>query len=89
MALALWKYNRITGYWTHERSVTKETSQQWLSIFSHDKPGEAFKVSARKPSGKPTGGKTRQRNPLGKRKKSRGSWPKGKTPPHLKKYLFK
>lgn len=27
----------------------------------------------------------REENP----KKRRGSWPKGKTPPHLKKYLFK
>jgi hypothetical protein len=33
--------------------------------------------------------KTRKARKGGKRKVRRGSWPKGKTPAHLKKFLFR
>ncbi len=49
----LWKYNRVTGIWSPQRSVTDETAEQWLRVFRSDEPDEFFTVSTRKPSGKP------------------------------------
>lgn len=46
---ALWRYNRRTGYWTHERNVTDETAQAWLHIFMRDEPTEVFLLSATRP----------------------------------------
>jgi hypothetical protein len=45
----LWKYNKITGYWNKERTVTQETADQWLVIFSKDEPNEIFKISKNRP----------------------------------------
>lgn len=47
--MTLWKYNKTTGYWVSVRSVTKETKEQWLALFSSDEPTELFKVSKNKP----------------------------------------
>ena len=51
--LSLWRYNKITGLWVHERTVVQETAQQWLNVFKSDSPDESFKVSAHRPTGKP------------------------------------
>jgi len=50
---ALWRYNKITGYWTHERNVTDETEHQWLARFKKDDPEVDFVISKSKPKGKP------------------------------------
>ena len=49
-ALRLWKYGRITGLWRAERTVTPDTSAQWLAIYRRDEPEEIFIVSARRPT---------------------------------------
>ena len=49
MNKTLWKYNRITGLWVSQRTVTAETAQEWLSIFQADEPSEKFKVSKNRP----------------------------------------
>lgn len=51
----LWKFNRITGYWSPVRSVTDETAPKWLAIFQRDEPSEYFTISARRPSHNPQG----------------------------------
>lgn len=65
MSLGLWKYDRVTGYWQRERSVTPETAAHWLEVFRHDEPREFFKVSKVRPSKSPPGHEPihRQRNP--------------------------
>jgi len=57
--LGLWKYNRVTGYWDHQRGCAPETAQQWLEVFQRDEPQESFKLSRKRPSNKPL------RNPTG------------------------
>jgi len=51
--LSLWKYNKITGIWKQERSVTPETKDKWLEIFKKDSPDETYVISSKKPSKKP------------------------------------
>jgi len=51
--IGLWKYNKITGYWNLERQCAAETADQWLEVFQKDEPDEIFKLSLRKPSGRP------------------------------------
>lgn len=51
--LRLWKFNQHTGLWNYQRTVTPETSDEWLKIFRRDEPRETFKVSANKPSKAP------------------------------------
>lgn len=46
--LSLWalRYSAAKGrHWERVRSVTAETSQEWLRIFSSDEPGVQFCVS--------------------------------------------
>ena len=45
----LYKYNRITGYWTVIRSCDQATAQQWLAMFQADEPAEQFVLSTKKP----------------------------------------
>ena len=49
----LYKYNKITGMWVHQRSVTPETKDQWLYHFKKDEPNEHFVVSKNKPNHNP------------------------------------
>lgn len=51
--LRLWRYDKITGYWKVERTVSPETASQWLAIFQKDQPGETFKVSTSRPNSVP------------------------------------
>jgi hypothetical protein len=51
--LSLWKYNKITGFWKQERSVTPETKDKWLEIFKKDSPDETYVIASKKPSKKP------------------------------------
>lgn len=51
--LSLWRYNKITGIWKLERSVTPETKDKWLEIFKKDSPGEDYVIASKKPSKKP------------------------------------
>jgi len=48
-ALQLWKFNKVTGLWVPQRTVTWETADKWLDIYQRDEPGEMFKVSFNKP----------------------------------------
>jgi hypothetical protein len=50
MNKTLWKYNKITGYWVAQRTVTPETAAQWLKVFKADEPGEKFKVAKSRPT---------------------------------------
>jgi len=49
--MTLWKLNKITGYWVAVRSVSQDTKEQWLKIYTKDEPNEVFKVSKNKPKG--------------------------------------
>lgn len=50
----LWKYNRRTGYWDLQRTITNpHDEQRWLSIFQKDEPSEVFKLSKNRPSDRP------------------------------------
>ena len=51
--IGLWQYNKITGYWKLERMCAPELADQWLERFQKDEPEETFKLSLRKPSGRP------------------------------------
>ena len=51
--LSLWKYNKRSGIWDYQRTVTEETKDQWLSVFKNDEPSETFRVALNKPSGRP------------------------------------
>jgi len=51
--LSLWKFNRITGYWNHQRVVEKETADRWLLVYQRDEPEEFFKLSRNQPSAPP------------------------------------
>lgn len=53
MSITLWKYNKTTGIWNQQRSCEDATAGEWLAIFQKDEPGETFKLSRRKPSGRP------------------------------------
>lgn len=50
---SLWKYNKTTGYWVHQRNVTAETRDGWLKQFQHDEPEEHFEVGYNQPKHKP------------------------------------
>lgn len=51
---SLWKYNKTTGYWKHQRTVSHDTKADWLKVFQKDEPNEHFHVSKHKPSHNPT-----------------------------------
>lgn len=53
MTKGLWRYNAITGEWKLERTCAPETAEEWLKIFQKDEPEASFKLSRKKPSGKP------------------------------------
>lgn len=50
---SIWRFDRVTGYWKHEREVWPDTEKQWLAMFQRDKPMEVFKVSRDRPRMKP------------------------------------
>ena len=52
-AKQLWKYNKITGLWSSERSVTNSTADEWLRKYQSDEPNESFKISINKPKASP------------------------------------
>lgn len=41
---ALYKYNPITGYWTHVRNCEETTAQEWLRTFQADEPQAKFEL---------------------------------------------
>lgn len=49
----IWKYNKRSGLWDHQRDVHPDTEKQWMDIYKKDEPGEHFHVSAKKPKHKP------------------------------------
>lgn len=51
--LSLWKYNRRSGLWDHQRTVTDETAEPWLARFRADEPSESFVVSRHQPKKPP------------------------------------
>ena len=53
-SLSLWKHNKRSGLWDHQRGVTPETKDEWLKHFQKDEPDAHFHVSAKKPKHNPT-----------------------------------
>lgn len=49
----LYRYNKRSGYWDHQRTVTPETKDQWLHHFKKDEPNDHFVVSKNKPKHNP------------------------------------
>lgn len=50
----LWKYNKRTGYWDHQRTIASpHDEQKWLETFQEDEPSEYFQISKSRPSKKP------------------------------------
>ena len=49
----LYKFNKRSGYWDHQRSVTPETKDQWLDHFKKDEPEEHFITSKNRPKHNP------------------------------------
>lgn len=51
--VSLWRFNKITGYWVHERTcLDKHHAKAWLKAFQSDEPDEIFRIGIFKP--KPT-----------------------------------
>lgn len=51
--LSLWKHNKRSGLWDHQRSVTPETKDEWKKIHQKDEPDAHFHVSTNKPKHNP------------------------------------
>lgn len=51
--MSLWKFNIITGYWTHVRVCQVGTAQLWLEQFQKDEPEEFYILSNTKPTHDP------------------------------------
>jgi len=49
----LFKYNKRSGMWDHQRSVSPETKDQYIDIFQKDEPNEHFVVSKNRPKHNP------------------------------------
>ena len=48
--ITLWVYNRVTGYWNTEKTITRvEDAQQWLALFMRDNPKEHYVLAKRRP----------------------------------------
>jgi len=50
---SIWKYNKRSGLWDHQRNVEHDTKDQWMSIYKKDEPDAHFHVSANKPKHNP------------------------------------
>lgn len=50
---SLWKYNKRSGLWDYQRTVTPETKDQWLAVHKEDEPEEHFHVAQNRPKHKP------------------------------------
>jgi hypothetical protein len=53
MTTNLWKYNRITGLWDHQRTCDESTAETWLGVFQKDEPDEAFALAKHRPKKRP------------------------------------
>lgn len=51
--MSLWRYNRITGLWVHERSCDPAIAEQWLARFRADEPAESFLLAKHRPRKSP------------------------------------
>jgi hypothetical protein len=47
--MQLWKLNKATGHWEHQRDVLEETAAQWLAVFQKSEPAETFVIAEKKP----------------------------------------
>lgn len=52
-AIALWRYNKTTGFWEWVRSCDTALSKQWLEVFKKDEPKAFFKLAKNRPNLKP------------------------------------
>lgn len=50
---SIWKYNKRSGLWDHQRNVESDTKEQWLKIYKKDEPDAHFHVSSNKPKHNP------------------------------------
>jgi hypothetical protein len=50
---SIWKYNKRSGLWDHQRNVEHDTKDQWMSVYKKDEPDAHFHVSANKPKHNP------------------------------------
>jgi len=53
MLYHIWKYNPVTGYWTHQRECGAGLEMQWLRVFYRAEPDQTFRCKRRNPKGKP------------------------------------
>lgn len=53
-ATNLWKYNRITGFWVHQRACSAENAEAWLQVFQKDEPTETFRLAKHQPKVNPS-----------------------------------
>lgn len=50
---SLWRYNRRSGLWDHQRTVTEDTAASWLAKFRSDEPNETFVIAKHAPKKPP------------------------------------
>ena len=53
-SLSLWKHNKRSGLWDHQRTVTSETKDEWLKHFQKDEPEAHFHISKNRPKHNPS-----------------------------------
>jgi hypothetical protein len=53
MTTKLWRYDPITGYWDIARVCDADTAADWLRVFQADDALGVYRLSQRRPSGKP------------------------------------
>ncbi|WP_297505128.1 hypothetical protein [Ferrovum sp.] len=51
--ITLWRFNKITGFWSPVRVCKQATAKEWLEIFRRDEPNEIFVLSLFKPKKAP------------------------------------
>ena len=51
----LWKFNRLSGLWDHQRTCNPDLATMWLQVFQGDEPGEFFELAKHRPKHNPFG----------------------------------
>jgi hypothetical protein len=57
----LWRFNKITGFWSPVRVCEQPEAKEWLEIFQRDEPDEIFVLSPFKPKKAPESENARAR----------------------------
>ena len=59
--IALWRFNKITGFWSPELICKQDTAKEWIEIFRRDEPNEIFMLSLYQPRKAPESENARAR----------------------------